>query len=356
MFLLKAYRAIRIALYNLKEEIKTVWLHHYKVDLGIQSKWSVFDKIKYNLLGFTNEDYHNYDLKHRDYHEFISYRERWRLEYINGRFAGILGEKLLFERIFGRFIKVPHIFCWVKKGAFIDMDTGKTVDLLSIAESRKTLIAKPTRGDGGGVGIHRIDAADGNCFIDGKAVSAEELVRTASSWEEYIIVDFIRQAPYAETIYPESTNSIRVVTAQRKNGAFEVLFAFHRFGSERSKPVDNFSSGGLFSLIDMESGQMSAAKQKITPQEWLSEHPDTCRRIEGITIPGWDGVKKKLLHVHQCFPYYTFLAWDVVIDQNGDPCVLEINRGSDLGIQMICPMRNKKLGEFMREYGLLDKR
>ena len=73
-------------------------------------------------------------------------------------------------------------------------------------------------------------------------------------------------------------------------------------------------------------------------------------------IPGWENLKEKLLRVHSLFPYYVFFAWDMVVDQNGEPRILEINRGSDLGIQMIRPLRNEKLGEFMKEYGLLDKR
>ncbi len=356
MFLKKVYHKIRSILYRIKLDYNTVWRHQYKVDLGIQSKWSLFEKIKYNRLGFTNEDYHNYDLKHRDYHEFISYRERWRLEDINGRFAYILGEKLLFERIFGRFIKVPHIHCWVKKKSFIDLDTGENVDLLSVLDKEKCLIAKPTRSDGGGVGIHKIAAEDGRYSIDGKTVSAENLVRTAVTWNEAIFVDYIHQAEYAERIYPEATNTMRVVTAHRKDGSFEVILAFHRFGTERSKPVDNISSGGIFALIDISDGSMSAAKRKTAPSEWLSEHPDTHGRIEGTAVPNWNGIKEILLKVHRCFPYYTFLAWDIVIDHHGNPCTLEINRGCDLGIQMIRPLRKEKLGEFMREYGLLDKR
>ncbi len=356
MFLLKAYRAYRNALYELKREIKTIWLHKYKVDLGIRPKWTVFEKIKYNLLGFTNEDYFNYDLKHHDYHEFISYRERWRLEYINGRFADILGEKLLFERIFGQFINVPHICCWVNKGTFIDMDTGNPIDFLSLVQDRISLIAKPTRSVGGGVGIHKINFDDGDYFIDGKSMSKEEFVRTASKWEEYIFVDLIHQAEYAKHIFPETTNTIRVVTAKRKSGEFEAILAFHRFGNERSKPVDNLSSGGFFALVDIPSGQLSQAKALTDPSKTFLEHPDTGSIIYNSFVPHWDEIKQKLISVHRCFPYYRFLAWDVVVAEDGEPWILEINRGCDLEIQMIKPLRNEIMGEFMREYGLLDKR
>lgn len=341
---------------NAYHELHGVWFHKYKIDLGIQSNWSLAEKLKYNRLGFSNEDYHNFDLKHNDYHDYISFRERWRLEDINGRFAYILGEKLLFERIFGQFIGVPHINCWIKSGQPIDIDAGETVDIIPIAEKKHALIAKPTRSGGGGAGIHRIDFDGQKYWIDKHCVTVDELKAAVSKWEEYIIVDYINQADYSNRIYSETTNSMRVITGQHKNGDYEVLLSFHRFGSDRSKPVDNISSGGMFALIDIETGILGKAKRKTEPEVLHAVHPDTGGQIEGIQIPNWEAIKQKLLHVHKCFPYYTFLAWDVVINENGETVILEINRGSDLTIQTIMPQRNGKLGGFMREYGLLDNR
>ena len=118
-------------------EVHGIWFHKYKIDLGEEQKWSLLEKIKYNRLGFTNEDYADFNLKNSDYHDYISFRERWRLEYLNGRFADILGEKLMFERIFGHYIGVPHINCWVKNHRCIDMETGNEIEILSILESKK---------------------------------------------------------------------------------------------------------------------------------------------------------------------------------------------------------------------------
>lgn len=346
------YRSIK----KIYRDFKQIWLHKYKIDLGIHQKWTLLEKIKYNRLGFTNEDYADFNLKVNDYHNYISFRERWRLEDINGRFAYILGEKLIFERLFGGFIYVPHINCWVKNKKCLDIDSGTEIDILSVLRVKNMLIAKPTRSVGGGSGIHKISIENQQFFIDGKNVSDEQLITTVSSWEEYIIVDFIHQTDYSNKIYSETTNSIRVVTAKRKNGDYDVILAFHRFGTDYSRPVDNICSGGVFSLIDIDKGTLSIAKRATEPDKCYTRHPDTGAVIEGITIPNWNELKNQLIHVHRCFPFYTFLAWDVVINDQGKPSILEINRGSDLNVQIIRPLRNEKIGEFMREYGLLDKR
>ena len=80
MWLLQKYRYT-------KYWFNKVWRHKYKIDLGINTKISLVERIKYNMLGFTVEDYYNFNLRENDYHDYISFKERWRLEKVNGRFA-----------------------------------------------------------------------------------------------------------------------------------------------------------------------------------------------------------------------------------------------------------------------------
>ena len=134
------------------------------------------------------------------------------------------------------------------------------------------------------------------------------------------------------------------------------MMVFHRFGTNLSNFVDNYSSGGVFSEVDINSGRLTIAARVTEPEKRYITHPDTGVQIEGIIIPDWENIKKQVLHVHRCFPFFRFLAWDVVVDKSGRPVVIEINRGCDLDFQMIKPLRNEKLGEFMKEYGLLDQR
>ena len=340
---------------ELRRDFRRIWKHQFKIDLGIETPMSFADKWKYYRLGFSSEDYYCFQLQETDYRDYISCRERWRLEDINGRFSYILGEKLLFERLFGQYVRVPHINCWIKNQSAIDIDVGKPVDILPILEQKGKLIAKPTRSWGGGSGLHSL-AFDGQQYsIDGKPCSADQIRASVNSWEDAIIVDYAVQAEYAQRIFPETTNTIRVITGQHKDGKVDVLFSFHRFGSSRTKPVDNFSSGGFISLVDIDTGVVGPAKTILDPSQLYPTHPETNERIQGIVIPGWDNIRAKLIHVHECFPCFKFLAWDVVAGDSESFSILEINRGCDLEVQLIGAQRKEKLGMFMREYGLLDE-
>jgi hypothetical protein len=331
-----------------------IYRHKLKVDIGMDTKLPFFTKWKYNLLGFTDEDYFVFDLKHHDYHQYISYEERLRLEDVNGPYADLLGQKLLFERVFGQFVHVPPIHGWVQKGRCMDIAAGREISLTERLREVGKLIAKPAHSVGGGTGVHLLSYQDGTFFLNGRAKSESEILADVQKWENYLFVAYIESADYSKKIYSGSANSIRIVSVMKENGEVEFLFAFHRFGCEKSKPVDNISSGGLFALIDLETGIMGEARRKTESQKYAS-HPDTKEPIQGVQIPRWGELLADLKQAHEHFPFYSFFAWDVVLDSRQIPWVLEINRGSDLTIQMIQPMRSEKLGKFMREKGLLKK-
>ena len=340
---------------NFKRWYRLIYKHKDKIDLGREIKLPWKTKLKYNMLGFTDQDYVTFDLANNDYHQYISYWERWGLESINGRFGYIIGEKLVFERFFGNIVHVPHIFCWVHDNSFIDPNTGEMVDVISELNKEGRIIAKPTRSKGGGSGIHSASYIDGKYFFDDISIEVGELKTKLISLKDYIFVQFIHQAKYSSSIFSDTANSIRVATGRWKDGHVSLLYAFHRFGGKKTGAVDNINSGGVFAYID-EKGVLSSGRHITNMSDKLVRHPDTDAQIEGVIIPHWEELVEQLLLAHKHVPYYQFLAWDVVIDENGIPFILEINKGSDLEIQSIKPMRNETMGRFMREYSLLSPR
>lgn len=334
---------------------RKIWKYHYKIDVGLNGRMPFYDKIKYNALGFTVEDYFNLNLKENDYHKYISFQERWRLEKINGCYGDVLGQKLLFERLFGSVVNVPHIYCWSRKGKFFDIYNGSAVRIAEIVQGAKTIIAKPSRSAGGGTGVHKIEYKDKGYWIDGKHLTEEAFFDQVSAYDDYIFTQYIEPGAYSKEIFSETANSIRVVTVINDNEEAELLFAYHRFGCSESVPVDNTSSGGLFCLVDLETGMLGKAKRITEPGNTFTHHPDTGKKIEGVEVPGWDKITAQLKHAHEVFRFFAFFAWDVVVTDDGF-WILEINRASDMHFQSIQAMRDEPLGKYMRAHHLLDKR
>ena len=335
---------------------KNIYRVHNKSEIVV--KLPLLTKLKYNLIGFTDLQYVLFNLKNNNYRDFISTWERLRLEKVNDRFAFFLGEKVMFERLFGKYVNVPHIHCWVKCGKFINLDDNETeISIIKEIQKEGAFIAKPSRSLGGGKKIHELFYANQSYYIDGKEFLAEDFEKECRKLEDYIFTKKISSHEYSKKIYPFSSNTIRVITTMdNKTNDVDVLLAFHRFGTKRSKFVDNISSGGVFALVDIETGIIGEAKSIFDLNDLdrtYSTHPDTGAPIKDAYIPKWQELLATIKHAHKCFAYYRFFAWDITLDENGKLWVLEINRGSDLSVQVLSPLRHAKLGDWMNKQGLL---
>ena len=339
---------------NFMRWYKKIYCHKYKVNLHVENKLPLFQKIKYNLLGFTDEDYYEFNLKNNDYHNYISYQERWRLEKLDGQYAIYLGDKLNFERLFGRYVNVPHIFCWIKNKQFYDLESGACIDAIELMKNNKKIIAKPARSAGGGIGVSLLEYKNGKLYINDNEKKEDEFIRMLSNSDDYILVQYVNSGSYAKKVFDKTTNTLRLVSTIDDKGNVDFVLAFHRFGCVESIPVDNISSGGVFSLVDLETGMLSAGRRITTVDKEYDIHPDTGAAIKGVVIPEWQNILKSIEKAHKCFPFLPFLAWDIVVDDNNDYWILEINRGCDLYVQMIKPLRYEKIGNYMKEKGLLN--
>lgn len=341
----KAFKKWYREIYSYTDKRK---ITHYKLPF--------FKKLKWTLRGFTVEEYYTFRLNEDNYKQFISKKERNRLENVNPSFyATMLGKKALFEKVYGNIVNVPHVL-WLSRHKTLLNTTNylpieNTVELI---KQYQKIILKPSSSVGGGTGVHLVEYQNCTFFWDHAEKAEEELVNLVKSQEEYIAVTFIEGHEYSKRIFPLSTNTIRIVTVKDDStDEVDILFAMHRFGTNNSEPVDNISYGGLFAIIDTDTGILSKARSKIKISEEYAIHPDTMEPIEGVSVPNWHKVKSTVLQWHRQLPHYRFLAWDVVITKDENISVLEINRGCDLSIQMIMPMKNEKLGKYMKKIGII---
>ena len=83
-------------------------------------------------------------------------------------------------------------------------------------------------------------------------------------------------------------------------------------------------------------------------------HPDSQAPIEGAVIPNWDGLKEEILELANKMPYMHFIAWDILITDSGEMCIIEANTSSGVNIiQLWGGQRNKELGDFYRHHGVI---
>jgi hypothetical protein len=83
-------------------------------------------------------------------------------------------------------------------------------------------------------------------------------------------------------------------------------------------------------------------------------HPDSQTQIAGKVIPGWEQLKKDIVALTNKVPYLNFVAWDVLLTEEGF-CIIEGNASSGCGIfQMEHGVRSSALGDIYRSYGVIE--
>jgi hypothetical protein len=54
-------------------------------------------------------------------------------------------------------------------------------------------------------------------------------------------------------------------------------------------------------------------------------HPITGAQIEGAVLPHWEQIRDVIIRACMCSPMHRYLSWDVLVDDQGDPVMIEAN-------------------------------
>lgn len=322
-----------------------------------------FTKIKYALKGFSGNEYILYNLKENDYTMYESEFERIQSrQIINGDYKFILDDKLIFEEIFRNYIRVPKTYAWISNGNIygmheFDINNDNFIDFI---KEKKDVVLKWENGYEG-KGTYVIKYIEKSKFIiNHEEKNINDLKKVFSYYGTAILSEYIEQSKFSNELYPNSTNTIRIICAKKKNEKYAKIYkAVQRIGNNYSKPVDNFCAGGFASEIDIQTGELQEIISKNPKAEYklklLKEHPDTGNIIYGKKIPNWEKIKKEITDLTNKFPYLNLIAWDVLLTEEGI-CIIEANASSSCDLlQMKHGIKNEEYGEMLESYGVFKK-
>jgi hypothetical protein len=140
--------------------------------------------------------------------------------------------------------------------------------------------------------------------------------------KNYIIQERVIQHEAYAKFHPNSLNSVRVnIYRSVKSEEIHVLNCFYKMG-RWGQIVDNASTGGLWILAN-ENGKL--ADFAISKEGKIWKHPDTGLSFKNLILPFIPQIRNTAIRAAQNFPSHRDLAFDVGIDINGAPKVLEVN-------------------------------
>lgn len=325
--------------------------------LGAKNKFNVplGKKLKANLFGGYLADQHVlYDFDNNDRSEYLSEFDWYKSRYINEPFQHMLDNKVVCTEVLKHYVRVPEIFVGKNHHRIIKYDSKVQTyeDIIHLLQREGKLFIKPINA-GKGKGVYLLQSRDGKLFVDDNEKSEADLVRFLKRDDNWIITESISQSAFLDGIYDKTTNTIRLITLRDiESNEFKVFFAVQRIGTSKTIPVDNGSRGGLVAKIDLESGELSVAKSLHSLESHVV-HPDSKSQIQGIRIPDWETIKDEVLALANRFPFMNFIAWDILLMEEGF-CIIEANTSSGVNIiQLWGGQRNQELGEFYRHYHVI---
>ena len=147
----------------------------------------------------------------------------------------------------------------------------------------------------------------------------------------HLLEEIIVQSDALGKFHPKSVNTIRFATYM-KNNKVTNFFACLRMGLGNSL-VDNASAGGIFALIDIETGIVYTPGQTFNGVKFI-KHPDTNICIIGYQIPKWDELCKIAEEAAKLLPEYNYISWDFALTEKGWVMVEANDRGAFSVVQM----------------------
>jgi hypothetical protein len=337
-------------------------LHRFKIiqkDLQNQFPLNFKTKITMWRRGFLSEKFVLYNLSQNNWMEFLSDYHARQQKWVNDPYTVVLDNKLIFHNVVRKAIRVPKNYALIKKGGIYPINRERVItnfDQLVEYIKEKPIVLKPVSG-GGGKNVLLIDHQNGWLACNKIPSDEQKLKERIESMDEMLITEFIEQGRFPKSLYPESSNTMRIVTLRDVDTDKPfIVRAVQRIGNQKTAPQDNFTKGGMSSMIDLESGILSpaATHPKSLTLEWYDSHPVSGVHFADQQVPGWDRIKRTILEAAEELPFLKCIGWDILLTESG-PVALEGNSRPDPDVlQCHGPLlQNERVLRFYQHYGVV---
>lgn len=243
-------------------------------------------------------------------------------------------------------VKQPKTILRRMNGLFLDESYNKVSTMKQVLnicvkaiENGAELVIKPS-GKGGGKGVQFVNIPDRRIIL--------EAIQSQGS-SALVIQEALKQSTEMAKFNQGSVNTLRVTTLLHK-GDVHVLAALVRVGATGNR-VDNWCSGGSLVGINVETGECLDWALRNDNQKMSVLPSGLDLAAKPFKIPNIEGVWKLVKRAHVQIPYIRMVSWDIAIDENDEPVMIENNFAGM--IQIHEATTGPVFGKFMEEF--LDK-
>lgn len=283
-----------------KQQVSDLW----------QSRYPAPAKFTYQFHEFYTQATGHFDSHYIPDDLYINLIDAW---FNNRRQAKILDNKCLYAKLLPN-AKQPITIAYRMSNVLLNAEYNiiKLDDLVDLLTGEKEVVVKFATNSMGGHGVF---------FFDGEDLTRKVFDSLSENNRDLVIQKMIIQHPTLAKLNPESVNTVRHLTFL-ENGKSTVYSSILRMGINHSR-VDNASSGGITCGITND-GRLKSVAYAVSGKKY-EKHPSSGIAFDTITVPSFEKSLRFVEDLHQSLPFCKLISWDIAIDQNGDPVLLETN-------------------------------
>lgn len=235
---------------------------------------------------------------------------------LNNHIGSLTDQKSLTRRILG--LRETADLCYVINGELFDTDFIRISPqaTIELCRAHGDQVFHKCDGSMNGKGVSRLDTA---------SLTADAL----SALPNGCLQRPIRQHAFFDRMTRNSLGTIRVLTLRNGRGDIEVRGHFLRVGLDAELWVA--AKGGVRIGILNSDGDL-AFKGRLSDQTEVTAHPDSGFRFEGARIPHFGEALEFCKSLHERSPHMRFVGWDVAINEQGEPELIEWNGTPGIGL------------------------
>lgn len=220
-------------------------------------------------------------------------------------------------------VRAPYTFVFKNNGQYFDADRNpiSKETAINLISNIGPSVIKPTVDSSSGKDVNVIDLRAGQNVKNGKSI--DEIFN--SYGDNFIVQEKIKQHSKLSALYPNSTNTIRMITYFCDNDIFITPISL-RIGGSGSE-VDNIHAGGISISVSNE-GYLSKYAYRLGCGDLFEKfevHPDTNVRFENYKLDFIEDMIRSAKKLHTLMSNLGIISWDFTVDEDGNIVVVEAN-------------------------------
>ena len=194
-------------------------------------------------------------------------------------------------------------------------------EAVTLCQNMEKVIIKPSC-ESQGHSVQLFSVKDGITDLKGKSIG--QLFKGYK--KDFLLQDRVRQHKDMAALNPTSVNTMRILS-YRSGMEVLIIYSVVRIGRSGSV-IDNQCAGGISTTIDKDGKLGKYAFGGYTEDN--VDRTDTGVVLDGYQLPSYGKAVEMVKRLHLMLPFFNLVGWDVAIQENGEPVLIEYNTSPGL--------------------------